>query len=309
MTTPIRQFIILLFLCATASSVTAHTEMRTIRVAVLDLGSTRTAELASETITRVFASSNELSLIDRTQSGPAVRGVGYAGSLNMTLEDARNLGAVIDCDFYFIGDVQTLRRSSSSRPVYYESYASVFIVSARSGRLVKWERPSFEAPSAVESEKMLLAELTVRASGYLEVIQTAERSERNERELSVIAHAPLIEDVPEEASPQAKGLRLPQPYRRIRPVYPDSAAKAEAIATVDILVDLDQEGEVEKVEVVRWAGFGLDDETVNTVRRMHFRPAIRDGVPIPMRVLLRYNFRPTKQNTDEKNKGTDNKPT
>jgi TonB family protein len=78
------------------------------------------------------------------------------------------------------------------------------------------------------------------------------------------------------------------------------AARAEIEATVDVLVDLDVEGEVERVEIVRWAGFGLDDETVNTVRRMHFRPAIRDGAPIPMRVLLRYNFaRPKKQNTEE----------
>jgi hypothetical protein len=43
--------------------------------------------------------------------------------------------------------------------------------------------------------------------------------------------------------------------------------------------------------VARWAGFGLDEATVNTVRQLHFFPAHRDGVPIPMRVLLRYNFR------------------
>ena len=45
------------------------------------------------------------------------------------------------------------------------------------------------------------------------------------------------------------------------------------------------------MRVVRWAGFGLDEEVVATVRRMHFRPAQREGEPVPVRVLLRYNFR------------------
>jgi outer membrane biosynthesis protein TonB len=50
------------------------------------------------------------------------------------------------------------------------------------------------------------------------------------------------------------------------------------------------------VDVVRWAGFGLDEATTETVRQMHFRPAMRNGSPVAMRVLLRYNFRkPPKQ--------------
>ena len=58
-----------------------------------------------------------------------------------------------------------------------------------------------------------------------------------------------------------------------------------------MLVDLDAGGEVMRVEVVRWAGFGLDEVTVENVRRLHFFPAMRDGVAIPIRVLLRYKFR------------------
>ena len=63
-----------------------------------------------------------------------------------------------------------------------------------------------------------------------------------------------------------------------------------------MLVELDKEGEVGHVEVARWAGFGLDEATVNTVRQMHFFPALRDGAPIPIRVLLRYNFRQSASN-------------
>ena len=58
-----------------------------------------------------------------------------------------------------------------------------------------------------------------------------------------------------------------------------------------MLVDVDKDGEVNRVDVARWAGFGLDEAAVDTVRQLHFFPASRDGVAIPFRVLLRYNFR------------------
>jgi TonB family protein len=77
----------------------------------------------------------------------------------------------------------------------------------------------------------------------------------------------------------------------LQPSYPDSAAAAEVEAVVDVLVDLDSNGEVGNVQVARWAGFGLDEATVATVRQLHFFPAMRNGTAIPLRVLLRYNFR------------------
>jgi outer membrane biosynthesis protein TonB len=58
-----------------------------------------------------------------------------------------------------------------------------------------------------------------------------------------------------------------------------------------VLVDVGVDGEVGQVQVVRWAGFGLDEATMATVHQLHFFPAMRDGTAVPMRVLLRYNFR------------------
>ena len=270
-----------MFICVTLSGAAAAQTTRPVKVAILDFGETVTGQRVTEKFAQMFATDSELLLIDRAESKPAAHGIGYTGSLNLTLEDARDLGAAIGCEFYLTGDAQTLRRSSSAKPVFYESYASVFVVSARTGRLLSWDHPSFEAASPLESEKLLFAELAARVTHYAEVIHKAVETERNERELSVTKHTPVIEEVPDETSPQASGLRLPQPYRRLRPAYPETAARAEVEATVDVLVDLDVEGEVVRVEIVRWAGFGLDEETVNTVRRMHFRPAIRDGAPFP----------------------------
>ncbi|HKQ52969.1 MAG TPA: energy transducer TonB [Pyrinomonadaceae bacterium] len=266
-----------------------------VRVAVLDFGGTATGVRASERLSRAFASAGGLSLTDREESRAAARGAGYAGSLNMTLDEARDLGGSLGSDFYVTGDAQTLRRSPSTGPHYFEAYASVFVVSSRTGRLVMWDRPSFEASAPEEAEKTLLEELGRRAARYSEAIRRARVSESSERAQTLAragASLPVIEDAPDdEAAAERAGLRLPQPYRRLRPAYPDSAARAEAEATVDVKLEIDESGEVSRVEVVRWAGFGLDEATVATVSRLHFTPARLNGSPVPVRVLLRYNFR------------------
>ena len=288
---------IIFIVCALATNSTAQTGAQRVRLAVLDFGGSETGRSVASKLALLLSSNNDFSLIDRDESLVAARGAGYTGSLNMTLQEARDLGAAIGTDFFITGDAQTLRRSSSARPSYYEAYASIFIVSARTGRLVMWDRISFEEATSDEASKALLKELKESAARYAQTIRVAEELERNERaqlieRAGAASQTPVVEDAPDdEAAAAREGLRLPQPYRRLRPAYPDSAARAEAEATVDVQIELDTEGEVSRVEVVRWAGFGLDEAAVNTVRQLHFRPAMRNGVPVPMRVLLRYNFR------------------
>jgi len=267
-----------------------------VSVALLDMGGTPTASRVAERLSKALASVKvkgaSLAPLDRGMSAAAARGVGYAGSLNLTLAEARTLGAAVGCDFFVTGDVQTVRRSSSARPVYYEAYASVFVVSSRTGRLVVWERPAAEAGTAAEAEAALLAALDKSAVLYAGAVAVeAEREERERFDPPDAAHAPVIDLSTDEGAAANKDLREPAPFRRLRPAYTDAASRAEAEATVDALVDIGADGEVSDVRVVRWAGFGLDEEVVSTVRRMHFRPAQREGEAVPVRVLLRYNFR------------------
>ncbi len=290
-----RCFPLILLACALSLSIAAQTNAQRIRVAILDFGETQTAKRAVDKLSLPFSSDNGLLIVDREESRAAARGAGYAGSLNLTLQEARDLGGAIGSDFYITGDAQTLRRSPSTGAVYYEAYASIFIVSSRTGRLVRWDRPSFEAATPDEAEKSLLKELNEHGARYREAILKAWEIERKERAQvleRVAAPVPLIEDAPEdETTAQREGIRLPLPFSRLRPTYPESAARADAEATVDVQLDIDTSGEISRVEIVRWAGFGLDEATLSTVRQLHFRPALRNGVAVPMRVLLRYNFR------------------
>lgn len=277
------------------TQVSAQTVERPLTVAVLDFGESNLGKAAAERLASNLKSERALIVFDRDQTKAAARGGGYAGSINLSLDEARNLGAALGCDFFILGDAQTLRRSPSSGPIYFESYASVFVVSARTGKLARWQRPSFRAATSAAAEQMLLADLSgsnARDSTGLS-IRSAQETERGERELTEVARqVPVIEEAPDDKKrAESEGLRLPRPYRRLVPKYPDTAALAEAEATVDVLVDLDSNGEVTRAEVARWAGFGLDETTIETVRQLHFFPAMRNGVAIPLRVLLRYNFR------------------
>jgi TonB family protein len=290
--------VILLGLPASSNSLqhneTRWGQARPFSLAVLDFGETPFAHLAADKLAANFKRDTSVVVLDRDQVRAAARGVGYAGSISLSLTDARDLGAALGCDFFILGDAQTLRRSPSSDPPYFDSYASIFVVSSRTGRLIRWDRPNYRAANAAAAEQSLLAQL---ASGnadpsYIISTRRAQEDERGERELTTAEQVPIIEAAPDDDKiAAAEGLRLPRPYRRLVPAYPETAAVAEAEATVDVLVDLDAGGEVTRVEIARWAGFGLDEATVETVRRLHFFPAMRDGVPISIRVLLRYNFR------------------
>lgn len=263
-------------------------------ISVLDFGKTSSGKLAAETVRSRLRGAGELLVADADLSRSAALGVGYAGSLNLSVSEARDLGAALATDFYLVGDAQTLRRSSFKRPVYYESYCSLFLVNSRTGRLLAWQRPSFEDSEATSAEEKLSQHLSSEdfSQRLLVAIRRASEDERSQRLIVTPPATPVIEQAPEdEKAAETQGLRLPRPFRRLRPEYPESAARAEAEATVDVLVDVGADGEVNEVQIARWAGFGLDEATIATVKHMHFFPAMKNGTAIPMRVLLRYNFR------------------
>jgi TonB family protein len=291
-----RSFLILLFMTAVTFTGSAQPIARPVRVAVLDFGETQTGRRVAEKLAQAIASQpsqNEFQLIDRDQSRAAALGTGYGASLNMSLEEARNLGAAIGCDFFLTGDAQTLRRSPSDSRIYFDSYASVFLVSARSGRLVSSNLNWAKGPTNDGAEADLLADLSSARTrnSYHSAMHKALKDESAERAHAIENNTPIIEVMADESSESQNGTRPPRPFLRVKPEYTKAAALTEVEAIVDALVDIDEKGEVGRVEIARWAGYGLDQSVIDTVRQMHFFPAMRNRVAIPMRVLLRYNFR------------------
>src|SRR5215470_18630148 len=107
----VRLFAFFALLCGIANAQT--------RVSILDFGSTAIAKRAADTLRSRFRSSGEVQVADADLTRAAAKGIGYSGSLNLSIIEARDLGAALATEFYLIGDAQTLRRSSFKTPVYY----------------------------------------------------------------------------------------------------------------------------------------------------------------------------------------------
>jgi TonB family protein len=269
---------------------------------MLDFGKTVTGRLVADQLARSLVAKDRKSpgfqVMDRDQARAAALGAGYQRSLNMSLQEARDLASAIGCDFFFTGDAQTLRRSPSEGPGYFEAYAAIYLVSGRTGKLISWERVSVNRPGSDAAEKALLQELAGPdlLQRYQKVIARVQEDESAERAAAVETTAPIVEVMSDDQTNETMDVRAPRPFRRLKPPYPETAARAEVEATVDVLIDIDARGEVGRVEIARWAGYGLDQSVIDTVKQLHFFPAMREGIAIPMRVLLRYNFRkPPKQ--------------
>ena len=238
-----------------------------------------------------FAGKLETSLEDRVKilddslSESAYASASPATPFNLTTEESKRIGSAIGCEFLILLKSATQRRSAFQRAEYYESYAVIYVVSSRTGRLVWWKLPRLEAPKADKAATMLDESIPTLAAGIESAIRNATKFEISESD------PPIMEEVPEANSAEAKNFRAPVPYRRLKPEYTADAATFDVKATVDILVDLNAAGTITRTEIVRWAGYGLDESVDKAVRTMNWRPAMRNGKPLPMRFLLRYNFK------------------
>jgi hypothetical protein len=230
-------------------------------------------------------------VLDLSLTEAAFNSLAPATPFNLTADEAKKIGSVMGCDLFILLRTATQRRSAYRRAEYYEAYAPLFVVSSRTGRLVFWKLQQFEANKAETAAKLLRDSLPSLAAEISEKVRSFKKAETNE------ALPRQMEEVPDSDSPLAKSFRPPIPYRRIKPEYTVLAAMYDVVATVELRVDLDSDGTILGTEVVRWAGFGLDESVEKTVRSMNWRPAERNGKTLPMRFLLRYNFRKPERDT------------
>jgi TonB family protein len=255
------------------------------RVAVVDFVGDERGEMAA----LVRASIQTFILIDKEQMQAAVRGAGYEGSLNLSREEARALGMSIGCDFYILGTVQVLRRIVSASEFYYDGLAGLFIVETRSGRLVRFVLEQAQGSSETDARAKLTALLKQNWARCVAVITEARNKSLAEAETAGPAPGEVIEVLSDEQ--MSPGLAPPVFYQRLKPEYSQEADLMGITATVELEAVFGADGRVGEVEVARWAGFGLDEAAVATVKQLRFKPAERAGKPVTIRALVRYNFR------------------
>jgi TonB family protein len=81
------------------------------------------------------------------------------------------------------------------------------------------------------------------------------------------------------------------PTYRFEPAYADKARLVGHQGAIALWIVVDSQGEVERAAIVRPLGLGLDQSALHAVRSWKFKPATRDGKPVPVRVMVEVSFR------------------
>jgi Gram-negative bacterial TonB protein C-terminal len=236
-----------------------------------------------------------VALIDPSIVQSALLGIGYDGSINMSKDEARKLGAAIGCDFFIVGKAEALTRSERENESHEEAYSGVMIVDGRTGALTAFDFISDKASTRESALQALIKTLDARVASYVDrMIQVRAQARTPQSRDSASAGSTsgdLVEDVPGEGSPRSAGFKPPEFINRVKPEYATEAEIADITATVEAMVVFRSNGEVGGIEITRWAGFGLDESSERAIRQLKFKPATRDGNAINVRAMIRYNFR------------------
>jgi TonB family protein len=89
-----------------------------------------------------------------------------------------------------------------------------------------------------------------------------------------------------------KNVSPPVPIHDSQPLYTRQARKAKLHGTAVFSVVVDAKGDVDGVkEISKPLGLGLDQSAIKALRTWKFKPALRDGAPVPVRVDIEVTFR------------------
>ncbi|MBI5494415.1 MAG: TonB-dependent receptor [Deltaproteobacteria bacterium] len=102
-----------------------------------------------------------------------------------------------------------------------------------------------------------------------------------------------MEERERELQKQARQPRLTKPPKlihEVQPVYPETAKAEKRQGVVIIRITIDDEGYVQRMDVIQSAGADLDWAAMGAIGQYVFEPAEVDDVPAPIQIDYRQNF-------------------
>ena len=87
------------------------------------------------------------------------------------------------------------------------------------------------------------------------------------------------------------GVSAPVALNSVEAEFSDEArrAKYQGVCLISLIVDA--HGDPVNPRVVRTLGMGLDEKALEAVRKYKFKPAMKDGKPVPVMITVEVNFR------------------
>jgi len=90
--------------------------------------------------------------------------------------------------------------------------------------------------------------------------------------------------------PVTNGMKPPKATSAPDPKYPNLPADAESHGTVVLLIGVNTKGHVEAVRVLRSDEPAFEPSAVATVKKWKFKPAQKDGQPVPVKITVEMKF-------------------
>jgi TonB family protein len=87
------------------------------------------------------------------------------------------------------------------------------------------------------------------------------------------------------------GITPPGVLEKVEPKYSDEARASRFQGTVVLQAEIGTDGLAHNLAIQRPLGLGLDEKALDAVSQWHFRPATKDGEPVPVIATVEINFR------------------
>jgi TonB family protein len=82
----------------------------------------------------------------------------------------------------------------------------------------------------------------------------------------------------------------PVPLNNVEAAYSDVARSAKCQGNVVLSLIVDAHGMPQNIRIIKKLGYGLDEKAIEAVSKYRFKPAMKNGQPVPVMIDVEVNF-------------------
>jgi TonB family protein len=86
------------------------------------------------------------------------------------------------------------------------------------------------------------------------------------------------------------GVAAPEVIHSVEPEFTEDARTANFQGSVSIKLIVDSQGNPQNIQLVHHLGMGLDEKAIEAVRQYKFKPAMYQGHPVSVQIVIEMEF-------------------